>query len=60
MTKPMMQLIVYRCYDDKEEEACFLVTDEAAAKDYLDGNPPPPEGFAHRPGYYFFEPHEGP
>ena len=56
----MMQLIVYRCYDDKEEEACFLVTDEAAAKDYLDGNPPPPEGFEHRDGYYFFEPSPAP
>lgn len=56
-----MTLIVYRCYDTKEEEACFLVADADAAKAYLDTNPPPPEGFGHRAGYYFFEEgHEAP
>jgi len=47
-------LVVYRCYDDHEEESCF-VTDYDGAKNYLDSNPLPPAGFEDRPGYYFFE-----
>ncbi len=50
-----MQLIVYRCYDDQEEEAMFLVKGAEEAKAFLDKNPPRPEGFEDRPGYYFFE-----
>ena len=52
-----MFLIVYRCYDNREEEACFLVHSEQEAKNYLDRNPDPPYGFGHRKGYYFFERH---
>ena len=50
-----MKLIVYRCYDDLEEEACFTVVDADSAKYYLDTNPGAPHGFEHRDGYYFFE-----
>lgn len=53
-----MFLIVYRCFDNKEEEACFLVNSAEEAKDYLDKNPNAPYGFEHRKGYYFFEEHE--
>ena len=48
-------LIVYRCYDNQEEESCFLVENEDAAKKFLDSRPAPPIGFEHREGYYFFE-----
>ena len=48
-------LIVYRCYDNHEEESCFVVENEAAAKEFLDANPPAPDGYEDRPGYYFFE-----
>lgn len=50
-------LIVYRCYDNQEEEAMFLVADEAEAKAWLDTKPGRPIGFAERDGYYFFESH---
>jgi hypothetical protein len=53
-----MFLIVYRCFDNKEEESCFLVNSVNEAKDYLDRNPGPPYGFESRKGYYFFEEHE--
>jgi hypothetical protein len=51
-------LVVYRCFDDQEEEACFLVNSNEEAKDFLDGNPSPPDGFLDREGYYFFETHQ--
>ena len=50
-------LVVYRCYDDCEEEACFLVATAEEAKSFMDENPSPPDGFEDRPGYYFFEVH---
>ena len=50
-----MRLVVYRCYDNFEEESCFLVNNDSEAKDFLDKNPKPPEGYEHRSGYYFFE-----
>jgi hypothetical protein len=53
-----MYLIVYRCYDNKEEEACFSVYDADVAKEFLDCNPAAPDGFEDRPGYYFYEYHE--
>lgn len=51
-----MALLVYRCCDDHEEESCFIAP-VADVKAYLDQNPPPPMGYEHRPGYYFFEPY---
>ena len=51
-------LIVYRCYDNQEEEACFLVRDMEAAKRFLDSQPFSPDGFEDREGYYFFEEHK--
>jgi hypothetical protein len=48
-------LIVYRCYDDQEEESCFLSPNDETAKSFMDTNPAPPDGFEDRPGYYFFE-----
>lgn len=53
-----MYLIVYRCYDNKEEESCFLVYDADGAKEFLDCNPAAPDGFEDRPGYYFYEYHD--
>ena len=50
-----MYLVVYRCYDNQEEEACFLVNDVKEAKAFLDRAPKPPEGYEDRAGYYFFE-----
>jgi hypothetical protein len=50
-----MKRIVYRCYDNQEEEACFLLPNILEAKAFLDKNPDRPEGFEERPGYYFFE-----
>ncbi len=52
---PDAQLVVYRCYDNGEEESCFVVASPAAAKLWLDEAPKPPQGFEQRPGYYFFE-----
>lgn len=52
-----MYLIVYRCYDNQEDESCFLVDDADAALAYLDTRPSPPAGFEHREGYYYFEDH---
>jgi hypothetical protein len=53
-----MLLIVYRCYDNREEESMFLVNSEQEAKDWLDTNPARPIGFESRDGYYFFESHD--
>jgi hypothetical protein len=50
-----MVLIVYRCYDNKEEESMFLVESEDQAKTWLDTKPARPLGFEDRDGYYFFE-----
>ncbi len=52
-----MVLIVYRCYDNHEEEAMFLVETDNDAKAWLDTKPARPLGFEHRDGYYFFETH---
>ena len=48
-------LVVYRCYDNQEEEACFLLENAESAKEFLDTNPSAPDGYEDRAGYYFFE-----
>jgi hypothetical protein len=50
-------LIVYRCYDNQEEESCFLMACADDAKSWLDTKPARPEGYENRDGYYFFEPY---
>lgn len=48
-------LIVYKCTDDGEEEACFLIDcykDQAA---HYCAELPKPQGFEDRPGYYSFK-----
>lgn len=51
----MSVLVVYRCYDNQEEESMFLMNNADEAKAFLDVNPGPPHGFELRDGYYFFE-----
>lgn len=53
-----MYLIVYRCIDIPEDEACFLLETEDEAKAYVRDTKTPPEGYENRPGYYFYEEHE--
>lgn len=47
-------LVVYKCTDDGEVEACFFEYDHQVALNYI-ATAQPPEGFEHRPGYYFIE-----
>lgn len=48
-------LVVYRCYDNQEEESCWASDDAEEIKSWLDGKPNPPSGFKDRDGYYFYE-----
>lgn len=48
-------LVVYRCYDNQEEESMFVVNSVEEAKAWLDTKPLRPIGFEDRDGYYFFE-----
>lgn len=47
-------LIVYKCIDNGEEEACFFEQSFVNASNYIAYAAPPP-GFEHREGYYFIE-----
>lgn len=47
-------LIVYKCTDNDEEEACFIVLDKTDGEKYIT-SALPPKGYEDRPGYYFIE-----
>lgn len=48
-------LIVYKCVDTGEEEACFFEEDIDVARDFIENATIRPDGFEDREGYYFME-----